>query len=89
MIIREMKVQECWCGHCSAGQMEQIHEILFREKIGPAQLIDREITCVKCGNINKVDDFLSIIPTAYLVSAQSEVSKVKSNQELSNWLNAE
>lgn len=84
-----MKVQECWCGNCSAGQMEQIHDIMFSEKKGISEMIGRKIICTKCGYENVIEDVLSIIPNGFLVASQNDMSKIKSNQELSNWLNAE
>ena len=89
MLIRETKIQECWCGNCAAGQMEQINQILFTEKINLVKIIGRKITCAKCGHENEVEDILILIPTSFLVASQNDINKVKSNQELQNWLNAQ
>lgn len=89
MILRETRIQECWCGKCAAGQMEQIHDLQFKQKIAPPDLIGRKIVCSNCGHENVIEDFLSIIPTAFLVASQNDISKVKSNQELQNWFNKE
>jgi hypothetical protein len=88
MIIREVKIQEAWCAKCAAGQMSAIHDIMMTEKIGLDKLIGRTIVC-SCGHENEVEDVLSIMPTSFLVASQSDVSKVKSNEELNKWLNAE
>ena len=88
MILRETRIQECWCSNCSAGQMEQIYDLQFKEKIPPPDLIGKKIVCVNCGHENVIEDYLSIIPTAYMVASHNDISKVKSNRELKNWLDA-
>lgn len=86
MILRETRIQECWCAKCAAGQMEQIHDLQFNQKIAPGDLIGRTIVCKTCGHENTIEDFLSIIPTAFLVASKNELSKVKSNEEIKKWL---
>ena len=88
MILKEMIIHECWCEHCSEGQMRQIHDILFKEQILMQDLIDRKITCEKCGQENIITDVLSVVPTSFMVSSRSELSKAKANDDLNKWLNA-
>ena len=89
MIVRITRMQECWCPNCAAGQMEKLHDIIFRERIPESQLIGRTIKCDRCGADNVIEDVVDIIPTSFLISSKNEMSKVKSNQELFNWLNKE
>jgi len=89
MILRSMIIQECWCKNCSAGQMDKIHDILLREKVLESALIGRKIVCDKCGFENEIEDIIGIIPTSFLVSSKNETSKIKSNDEIMNWLNEE
>jgi len=87
MIVRSMRMQECWCSNCTAGQMDKIYDIIFSEKISERALIGRKITCHRCGFDNVIDDVIDIIPSTFLVSSNKEASKYKSNEELLNWLN--
>lgn len=89
MIIRETHISECWCPQCASGQMAQIHDILMKEKTSVSKLMRRKITCENCGVENEITDVLELIPTSYLVSSVNEISKVKSNNELMNWLNSD
>jgi hypothetical protein len=89
MILRETRIHECWCSNCAAGQMEQIHDLMFKERIAPANLAGWKLFCHKCGHENTIEDFLSVIPTSFLVASQSDINKVKSNEELKKWLDKE
>jgi hypothetical protein len=89
MIIRSTTVHECWCPKCGTGQMDQIHDILFKERVQLTEMIGRQFTCGKCGQENELDDVLIVIPTHFMVASQKDTAKVKSNEELQNWLNKE
>jgi hypothetical protein len=69
--------------------MEHIHEILFKERVQLTEMIGRKFTCAKCGQENELDDVLIVIPTHFMVASQKDTAKVKSNEELQNWLNNE
>lgn len=86
MIIRQTTIHECWCPQCSAGQMERIHDILFKEKMPLTEMVGKTITCAKCGSENPVEDVLIVIPTHFMVASQSDANKAKSNDELNKWL---
>lgn len=88
MHIRQTTIHEAWCSNCSAGQMEQIHDMLFKEKKQLSDLIGTTITC-KCGHENVIDDVLIVIPTHFMVASSKDANKVKSNEELSKWLDKE
>ena len=89
MLIRSTTIHECWCPKCGTGQMEQIHDILFKEKVELANMVGRKFTCKKCGDENVLDDVLIVIPTQFMVASHNDSNKAKSNEELKNWLNAE
>lgn len=88
MIIRSTTIHECWCPKCGTGQMEQIHEVLFKEKVQLTDMIGRKFTCVKCGTENELNDVLIVIPTHFMVASHNDTNKAKSNEELANWLNS-
>lgn len=87
MIIRSTTIHECWCPKCGNGQMEQIHEVLFKEKVQLTDMIGRKFTCAKCGVENELNDVLIVIPTHFMVASHNDANKAKSNEELANWLN--
>ena len=89
MIIRQTTIHECWCPKCSTGQMEQIHDTLFKDKVQLTEMIGKTITCAKCGSENQVDDVLIVIPTHFMVASHKDANKAKSNDELSKWLDKE
>lgn len=89
MLLRTVNISECWCPNCGAGQMEQIWQLTFAEKISQAALVGKKFICEKCKQENTIEDVVSIIPTSFLVSAKNEMDKIKSNQEIINWLKSE
>ena len=66
--------------------MDQIHDILFKEKQPLTDMIGKSITCSKCGSENTVDDVLIVIPTHFMVASHNDGNKAKSNDELNKWL---
>lgn len=86
MLIRETTTYECWCNHCSTGQMSQIHDILLEERVDTNQLIGRIITCRECGKENEIEDVLVVVPTSFIVCSKTNISKAKSNEEMMKWL---
>ena len=66
--------------------MDQIHDILFKEKRPLTDMIGKSITCSKCGSENDVDDVLIVIPTHFMVASHNDANKAKSNDELNKWL---
>lgn len=86
MILRETQISECWCPNCHNGQMGQIHQILFEEKITVKELIGRKITCQHCGIENELEDVIILMPVEFYVATESQKSKAKSNNELFKWL---
>jgi len=89
MILRSMTIQECWCPNCGRGQMDYIQDILFKEGISENKLIGRKLICERCGAENEIEDVLLIIPTSFLVSSSNDLTKIKSNEDIFNWLNKE
>ena len=66
--------------------MDQIHDILFKDKKQLTEMIGKTITCSKCGSENAVDDVLIVIPTHFMVASHNDANKAKSNDELNKWL---
>lgn len=88
MIIRETRVQECWCPICGSGQMADIHSLCMESKdLSLHKLHGKEIVCKNCGAKNIVEEILVVIPASFLVSAKSDFSKAKSNDDINKWLN--
>lgn len=86
MIIRETKIQECWCDNCSSGQMGKIHDLFMLNKDLSLNPVGIKIKCDSCGVENTVEDILIVMPTSYIIHSEKDCSKQKSNQELKKWL---
>lgn len=89
MIVKETTIMECWCTTCGQGQVAKLHDLMRGENKTMGDLSGRGIVCDHCGSTNIIEDILHVIPTAFIVSSQSDKSKVKANYDLLNWLESE
>lgn len=86
MLIKQTTISECWCPKCGKGQMEFLLDKSFKEKIAIKELIGLEVACENCGEKNIIEDVLHLIPSMFYIMSDSDLSKVKSNQDLKKWL---
>lgn len=86
LLLKTTMIYECFCPSCFHGQVNQILEISFSEKIPTKQMIGREITCEGCQQVNIIKDEICIIPTETLVMNSSDVNKYKRDKNVKKWL---
>jgi transcription initiation factor IIE alpha subunit len=86
MIIRETTIYECWCEHCHKGQMKDLFQKAFDEKIHLSEFVGQTFKCEVCGEDNTIEDFLTVVPHSYMIASKHEFSKAKSNDELGKYL---
>lgn len=86
MIIRETKIIECWCPKCGHGQVKKLLEKTFADNNHLSSLVGSVFDCDKCGAKNKVEDFVSIIPSEFYVISSNEIGK--SNDDVRKFIDS-
>lgn len=81
-----MTVLECWCPKCGEGQMEKILDESFEKKIALDDWIETEVECNKCGEKNKVDDIIELIPTSFNITSRKNIDNYKKDSSMKNHL---
>lgn len=85
MLIKNMNVTECWCPECGHGQMEQIMDITFKEKIQLVKMIGRTVKCKECGNEEIIDDVINLIPQTFLVQSSNDLMNYKKDESVAKF----
>lgn len=87
MIIRETRIIECYC-ECGTGQVQELLQHTFDEKILLNEMIGKNFKCKNCGKENLIEDIVQLIPLEFMVSNMESYNKIKNNSDLKKYLDS-